>query len=63
MILLIFDTRQFTLKINVVMFLFPSTGECKQFMTKYMRCLRENQLENTKCRKASMDYLNCRMEK
>ena len=45
------------------MFLFPSTGECKQFMTKYMRCLRENQLENTKCRKASMDYLNCRMEK
>eukprot|EP00745_Piridium_sociabile_P008427 TRINITY_DN156974_c0_g1_i1.p1 TRINITY_DN156974_c0_g1~~TRINITY_DN156974_c0_g1_i1.p1 ORF type:complete len:107 (+),score=28.27 TRINITY_DN156974_c0_g1_i1:32-322(+) len=38
-------------------------GECKQFMTKYMRCLRENRQENTKCRQESMDYLNCRMDR
>ncbi|KAK7111965.1 hypothetical protein V1264_011502 [Littorina saxatilis] len=38
-------------------------GECKAFMTKYMRCLRGNMKENTKCRQESMDYLNCRMEK
>ncbi|KAK7507294.1 hypothetical protein BaRGS_00001229 [Batillaria attramentaria] len=37
-------------------------GECKEFMTKYMRCLRQNKQENTKCRQESMNYLNCRMQ-
>ncbi|PVD38844.1 hypothetical protein C0Q70_01468 [Pomacea canaliculata] len=38
-------------------------GECREFMKKYMKCLRENRQENTMCREQSMAYLNCRMEK
>ncbi|XP_041362780.1 cytochrome c oxidase assembly protein COX19-like [Gigantopelta aegis] len=38
-------------------------GECKEVMFKYMRCLRRNELENTKCRETSLEYLKCRMEK
>ncbi|KAI8490699.1 hypothetical protein Bbelb_314920 [Branchiostoma belcheri] len=37
-------------------------GECKEFMRKYMRCLRDNLGENTKCRVESKDYLECRMK-
>ncbi len=36
-------------------------GECKSFMVKYMACLRENQMQNTKCRTESKEYLECRM--
>ncbi|KAK2706572.1 hypothetical protein QYM36_016566 [Artemia franciscana] len=38
-------------------------GECKLFMIKYMRCLMENDNQNSECRKFSKDYLECRMEK
>jgi hypothetical protein len=37
-------------------------GECKEFMIKYMQCLRINKREATLCRQQSKDYLNCRME-
>ncbi|KAL5019162.1 hypothetical protein ScPMuIL_004884 [Solemya velum] len=37
-------------------------GECKLFMVKYMRCMRENNRENSKCRIESKDYLDCRMK-
>ncbi|CAH1258465.1 COX19 [Branchiostoma lanceolatum] len=37
-------------------------GECKEFMRKYMRCLRDTLGENTKCRVESKDYLECRMK-
>lgn len=38
-------------------------GECKQFMTAYLKCLRQNKNENGKCRHLTKEYLNCRMEK
>ncbi|KAK6169357.1 hypothetical protein SNE40_020428 [Patella caerulea] len=38
-------------------------GECKDFMVKFMKCLRINGQENTKCREESKDYLHCRMER
>ncbi|PWN29122.1 hypothetical protein BDZ90DRAFT_206332, partial [Jaminaea rosea] len=38
-------------------------GECKQVMTEYMRCMKENRQDNGKCRHLSRRYLECRMEK
>lgn len=38
-------------------------GECKQFMTAYLKCLRANKNENGKCRHLTKEYLNCRMDK
>ncbi|XP_074648901.1 cytochrome c oxidase assembly protein COX19-like [Tubulanus polymorphus] len=38
-------------------------GECKLFMMKYMRCLRENEMQNSSCREQSKDYLQCRMDR
>jgi len=37
-------------------------GECKGFMLKFMRCLRENDNDSGKCRQESMEYLGCRMD-
>ncbi|KAF9458355.1 hypothetical protein BDZ94DRAFT_112051 [Collybia nuda] len=38
-------------------------GECKDKMTLYMRCLRENSSTSSPCRDLSRDYLDCRMQK
>ncbi|XP_072229378.1 cytochrome c oxidase assembly protein COX19 [Leuresthes tenuis] len=37
-------------------------GECKDFKEKFMKCLRENHHDNSKCRLQSKDYLSCRMD-
>ncbi|XP_026480558.1 cytochrome c oxidase assembly protein COX19-like [Ctenocephalides felis] len=37
-------------------------GQCKLFMIKYMRCLRENRNDNSKCRDEAQSYLGCRMD-
>ncbi|XP_066522598.1 cytochrome c oxidase assembly protein COX19 [Hoplias malabaricus] len=36
-------------------------GECKAFKETFMRCLRENNFDNSLCRLQSKDYLECRM--
>ncbi|XP_060076515.1 cytochrome c oxidase assembly protein COX19-like [Ylistrum balloti] len=36
-------------------------GECKNAMTKYMTCLKENQQDNGLCRVQAKEYLECRM--
>lgn len=38
-------------------------GECKEFMIKYMKCLRQNENNNSKCRGDSKRYLECRMDR
>ena len=39
------------------------TGECKEVMKAYLKCLKENASNNGKCRALSKDYLECRMSK
>lgn len=43
---------------------FPLDHEnlCKRQMIQYMKCLRNNDNNNTTCRKDAQDYLACRME-
>jgi len=36
-------------------------GECKEFMSTYMACLKHNEYNNEKCKQQSKQYLNCRM--
>ncbi|KAI4872375.1 hypothetical protein NFI96_033640 [Prochilodus magdalenae] len=38
-------------------------GECKVFKETFMRCLRENNFDNSLCRLQSKEYLECRMER
>ncbi|KAF3853242.1 hypothetical protein F7725_013930 [Dissostichus mawsoni] len=38
-------------------------GECKIFKETFMKCLRDNSFDNSKCRLQSKEYLECRMEK
>ncbi|KAL9956147.1 hypothetical protein ACROYT_G037586 [Oculina patagonica] len=38
-------------------------GECKEYMKKYMKCLRENNNGNHMCRTESKNYLQCRMDR
>ena len=38
-------------------------GECKEYMKRYMNCLKENNNDNSKCRTESKDYLQCRMDR
>nr|XP_020834345.1 cytochrome c oxidase assembly protein COX19 isoform X4 [Phascolarctos cinereus] len=38
-------------------------GECKAFKEKFLKCLRDNNFENTLCRNESKEYLECRMER
>ncbi|XP_017295205.1 cytochrome c oxidase assembly protein COX19 [Kryptolebias marmoratus] len=38
-------------------------GECKAFKEMFMKCLSENNFDNSRCRLQSKDYLECRMEK
>nr|XP_020441774.1 cytochrome c oxidase assembly protein COX19 [Monopterus albus] len=37
-------------------------GECKAFKEVFMKCLRDNSFDNSKCRLQSKDYLECRMD-
>ncbi|XP_045899169.1 cytochrome c oxidase assembly protein COX19 [Micropterus dolomieu] len=37
-------------------------GECKAFKETFMKCLRDNSFDNSKCRLQSKGYLECRME-
>lgn len=36
-------------------------GECKAFMMKYLRCIRDD-AEASNCRHLAKDYLQCRMD-
>ena len=36
-------------------------GECKEFMLKYMKCLKSHNQNNMECKTQSKEYLNCRM--
>ena len=38
-------------------------GECKDYMTAYMGCLKTNKNDSTPCRPLSKNYLDCRMRK
>ncbi|ORY88270.1 hypothetical protein BCR35DRAFT_263672 [Leucosporidium creatinivorum] len=38
-------------------------GECKEFMVKYLQCMKGAKSQSTDCRHLSKEYLNCRMEK
>jgi cytochrome c oxidase assembly protein subunit 19 len=40
-----------------------SSGECKQFMTRYLDCLKKNSSASSECRHLNRDYLDCRMQK
>nr|XP_046234147.1 cytochrome c oxidase assembly protein COX19 [Scatophagus argus] len=37
-------------------------GECKAIKEIFMKCLRDNSFDNSKCRLQSKDYLECRMD-
>ncbi|KAI9462344.1 hypothetical protein BJY52DRAFT_1116313 [Lactarius psammicola] len=37
-------------------------GECKEFMTQYLECLKSNSSTSSECRHLNRDYLNCRMQ-
>ncbi|KAF7204864.1 cytochrome c oxidase assembly protein COX19, partial [Nothobranchius furzeri] len=38
------------------------SGECKAFKETFMKCLRENSFDNSRCRLQSKNYLECRMD-
>ncbi|KAE9395932.1 hypothetical protein BT96DRAFT_958371 [Gymnopus androsaceus JB14] len=38
-------------------------AECKEQMTLYMNCLKDNSSTSTACRESSREYLECRMQK
>ena len=38
-------------------------GECKDFMERFLSCLKENGNDNSLCREESRAYLQCRMER
>ncbi|KAH9065936.1 hypothetical protein EDB87DRAFT_908275 [Lactarius vividus] len=37
-------------------------GECKEFMTQYLECLKSNSNASSQCRHLNREYLNCRMQ-
>ena len=37
-------------------------GECKEFMNRYMDCLKKFNYDNADCRVESKAYLQCRMK-
>jgi hypothetical protein len=39
------------------------SGECKDFMVSYLKCLKANSSNNGQCRLESKQYLECRMDK
>ncbi|CEQ39802.1 hypothetical protein JCM21900_005234 [Sporobolomyces salmonicolor] len=38
-------------------------GECKEYMTRYLKCMKDNKQQSTECRHLSKSYLACRMDK
>ncbi|CAE6474254.1 unnamed protein product [Rhizoctonia solani] len=38
-------------------------GECKSFMTSYLKCLSKNKNDSTPCRHLNKEYLECRMKR
>jgi hypothetical protein len=40
-----------------------SAGECKEYMVKYLDCLKTNGSASTPCRVLGKDYLDCRMNR
>ncbi|BGP13778.1 hypothetical protein JCM10213_006390 [Rhodosporidiobolus nylandii] len=38
-------------------------GECKEYMTRYLKCMKESKQNSTECRHLSKEYLACRMDK
>lgn len=38
-------------------------GDCKEFMKKYMICIKSNNNDSSACRDEIKDYLGCRMDK
>ncbi|XP_058623738.1 cytochrome c oxidase assembly protein COX19 [Onychostoma macrolepis] len=38
-------------------------GECKSFKETYMRCLRGNRFDSSRCRVETKEYLECRMDR
>lgn len=39
------------------------TGECRDFMLSYLKCLKANKSNGGDCRVESRNYLQCRMDK
>ena len=39
-----------------------TTGDCKEFMIKHLKCMTENKGDVGKCRLESRRYLECRMD-
>lgn len=39
------------------------TGECKEMMGAYLKCLQENKNASTPCRSLVKSYLDCRMQR
>ncbi|TKA56223.1 hypothetical protein B0A53_01513 [Rhodotorula sp. CCFEE 5036] len=40
-----------------------SFGECKEYMVRYLKCMKQNKQQSTDCRHLSKEYLACRMDK
>ncbi|BGP05936.1 Cytochrome c oxidase assembly protein COX19 [Rhodotorula toruloides] len=38
-------------------------GECKDYMVRYLKCMKQNKNQSTECRYLSKEYLACRMDK
>lgn len=38
-------------------------GECKDYMVRYLKCMKQNKQTSTDCRHLSKEYLACRMDK
>ncbi|BGP53779.1 hypothetical protein JCM8202_005551 [Rhodotorula sphaerocarpa] len=38
-------------------------GECKEYMKRYLKCMKESKQQSTDCRHLSKEYLACRMDK
>lgn len=38
-------------------------GECKEYMVRYLDCLKTNGSASTPCRVLGKDYLDCRMNR
>ncbi|GAA5822873.1 hypothetical protein JCM11251_004408 [Rhodosporidiobolus azoricus] len=38
-------------------------GECKEYMMRYLKCMKQNKQSSSDCRHLSKEYLACRMDK
>lgn len=46
-----------------ISYAFISTGECKEYMVKFLSCLKQCNNDNSRCREESKAYLQCRMDR